>query len=110
MSFSTGLYLTTKWKNFSTKSASNSSSDENQEPKRRQDRKMDTAVLCIGDLLTDAYQIVVPIYQRVYEWETEEVEKLLDDFVMNLDSSMESNQLKVSDSTPPSHLMLISNS
>ena len=68
----------------------------------RLERRMDTAYVFTADLLADAYQFIVPCYQRVYEWE-EEVTRLLCDIEANLDvEEPDVNKLEVR-ATPLDH-------
>jgi hypothetical protein len=97
MAATSGLYHAAEYKKFSASVIAASSSSNNEDPEKVPPKRktMSTDVLCVGDLLTDAYQMVVPIYQRVYDWTSVEIELLLDDFTSNLDPARTSDQLQV---------------
>jgi hypothetical protein len=59
------------------------------------ERRMSTIYEYAGKLFTDKYQFVIPVYQRVYEWEKEEVEMLLNDLESRLDTQQDVNRLEV---------------
>ncbi len=97
MTVSSSLYPASEFKKLSSSVivTSSASNNENQEQVPEKRKTISTDVLCVGDLLTDSYQMGVPIYQRVYDWTTVEVEKLLEDFTSNLDPARTSDQLQV---------------
>jgi hypothetical protein len=63
---------------------------------QRPERRMDTHYTFTEELFTDAFQFVIPIYQRPYEWGTTEMEQLMRDLEVNLDAQVDDvNELEV---------------
>lgn len=56
---------------------------------------MSTVYAYAGELFSDNYQFLIPVYQRVYEWEKEEVEVLLNDLESRLDTQQDVSKLEV---------------
>ncbi len=57
---------------------------------------MDTHYTFTEELFTDAFQFVIPIYQRPYEWGAPELEQLMRDLEANLNASVQDvNELEV---------------
>jgi hypothetical protein len=63
---------------------------------QRPERRMDTHYTFTEELFTDAFQFVIPIYQRPYEWGPPELEQLMRDLEANLDANEQDvNELEV---------------